>query len=116
MRTLQAFRPYLHILKVFNVANFKGNHINGKVLGRNLLQAIAVLLFSLVVFLAVLFNLLACLEQTDNLVQQSHRISALVCLAQQCLVFLSMMVLSRQLSDAIEHLQDTMQKRAHLNW
>lgn len=116
MRTLQAFRPFLHILKVFNGANFKGKHINGKVLGRNLLQAIAILLVFLLILLAVFFNLLACLKQTDNLVQQSHRISALVCLAQQWLVFLSMMVLNRQLSDAIEHLQDTVQKREHLNW
>lgn len=106
---LHTFRPYLRFLMAFNVENFQNNAPQN--VRFNVLKAFLILIIFVAAFATNWLNCWSCLRNGFDLDENSGQIVPILAGTQQLFTYLSILKKRREISDAVEYLQGTVENR-----
>lgn len=109
IQVLHTFRPYLRFISAFNIENFKNNA--RQIVTSNLLKAFLNLIIFVSAFATTWLNYWSCIQDGFDLDENSGQIVPILAGTQQLFIYLSIVRKSREITNAIEYLQETVENR-----
>lgn len=109
MQVFQAFRPFLHILQVFNMDNFINYDL--QIILRSIYKALVIIILLLSLCVVSSLNAWCYFKDELSFVQNVQQISAALGAIQMFVIFMSISKNNHQISDGIESLQTTVKNR-----
>lgn len=110
IQLLQAYQPFLRILKIYNSENFSIS-AGRRIFIHNIGKAIIFLLLFFNFFLFFLSAMFFCIEFTRDLPKLAQPLSILLCQIQITSIFASMVWSNRIISEALDRIQGIIVRR-----
>lgn len=111
LRVLRGFHPIARSLAVYNSENFSHTNYDRRTIGRNLFHATRFTVLFVAIMAISTMNGWNCFLPGLDWSQRAYHLVLMLCLVQQLFIFASMTKRNRRISDALEHLQKTVDNR-----
>lgn len=111
IKVLRGFHPVARSLAVYNSENFDRNKTR-RAFTRSVLDAIRYTVLFVAMSAITTMNGWNCFLPGLDWSQRAYHLVVMLCLVQQLFIFTSMTKRNRQISDALEHLQRTVDARS----